>query len=95
MNLYLEKLTDFYQCIENNMKLTNDHKRNLHVLLVACVLNFSFAFEKLFIIMKNPLSDTVWFCIYGWIGLYLAIIAIYDYIQDIREDNNSNSNIIV
>jgi len=45
--------------------------------------------------MKNPLSDTVWFCIYGWIWLYLAIIAIHDYIQDIREDNNSNSNIII
>jgi len=77
------------------MKLTQDHKRNLHVLIIACVLNFAFAAEKLFIITWHQLSDTVWFFVYGWFWLYLAWVATYDYIQDIKEDSNSNSNSMI
>lgn len=46
-------------------KLTPDQKRNLHVLIVACVLNFSFAIEKLCNITGHQQSDFVWFCVYG------------------------------
>lgn len=46
-------------------KLTQDQKRNLHVLIIACILNFSFAAEKLFIIIGHQLPDLIWFFIYG------------------------------
>lgn len=76
-------------------KLTQDQKRNLHVLIVACVLNFSFAAEKLFIITGHQQSDFTWFCVYGWLGLYLAYVAVHDYIHDVREGSATNNNVLI
>ena len=76
-------------------KLTPDQKRNLHVLIVACVLNFSFAIEKLCNITGHQQSDFVWFCVYGWFWLYLVAIAVYDYIHDVKEGSSSNKNALI
>lgn len=76
-------------------QLTPDQKRSLHVLVVACILNFAFAAEKLFIITGHQLSDKVWFCVYGWLGLYLAYVAIHDYIHDVKEGSSSNNNVLI
>lgn len=75
--------------------LTEDQKRNLHVLVVACILNFAFAAEKLFIIIGHQQSDFVWFCVYGWLGLYLAYVAIHDYIHDVKEGSAENNNVLI
>ena len=75
--------------------LTADQKRNLHVLIVACILNFSFALEKLFIVIGHQLPDAVWLVVYGGFWVYLAWIAIHDYIHDIKEGSGENNNVLI
>lgn len=77
-------------------KLNSDAKRNFKVLLVACILNISFAIEKLLNCIGMPLSDLTWFFIYGTMGIYLAYIAFHDYFHDVRDDHlDSTQNIVV
>lgn len=75
-------------------KLSKDNIRNLQVLIFSVILNFSFAIEKLCNITWNQQSDFVWFIVYGWLWLVVAGFAVYDYIQDIKEENK-NSNYIM
>lgn len=70
--------------------LTKDHKRNLRLLVVACVLNFSFAFEKFCNITGHPQSDAVWFAVYGGLGVYLAYLCVHDYFMDLYEDQDND-----
>ena len=51
--------------LEKIMKFRlHDFKRNFLVLVIACLLNFAFAFEKLFLVLGCPLSDLVWLIVY-------------------------------
>ena len=65
--------------LEKIMKFRlHDFKRNFLVLVIACLLNFAFAFEKLFLVLGCPLSDLVWLIVYGGTALVLTFIAFYD-----------------
>lgn len=72
-------------------KLSIDHKRNLRVLVVASLLNFSFAIEKFFLSICCPLPDWVWMVTYGGLGIFLTLIAFHDYVYDLFEDNDHES----
>lgn len=76
------------------MAKLSDYKRNFIVLVIASLLNFSFAMEKLFIINGFPLSGSVWFFVYFMFSFVLAIIAFYDYYHDIKENKITTPNII-
>lgn len=71
-------------------KLSRDHLRNFRLLVVACVLNFAFAIEKVFIVIGHPQSDLIWMIVYGGLGIYLAIIAFHDYVNDLYEDEDND-----
>lgn len=68
-------------------ELTKDHQRDFRVLIIATILNFSFALEKFFIVIKHPISDTTWMFVYGILGLIVGYLAIHDYIYDLHEDH--------
>lgn len=72
----------------------HDFKRNFLVLVIACLLNFAFAFEKLFLVLGCPLSDLVWLIVYGGTALVLTFIAFYDYKCDVHESISTMPNII-
>lgn len=76
------------------MSKIHDYKRNFIILVIASLLNLSFALEKLLIILKFPLPDISWFFIYFLFSLILAIVAFYDYYHDIKEDKITTPNII-
>ena len=71
------------------MKL-HDFKRNFIVLTIACVLNFAFALEKLFIVIGSPLSDVIWLFVYGGISVILTVVAYYDYFCDTEENHGTD-----
>lgn len=81
---------DYFLELIKYKKLTKDHKRNFVVLMVACILNFSFAAEKFFLAIGNPISDLTWMIVYGGLGSYLAFLAFSDYVQDLREDKDND-----
>ena len=56
------------------MAKLSDYKRNFIVLIIASLLNFSFAMEKLFIINGFPLSDSVWFLFILCFLLFLQLL---------------------
>lgn len=68
-------------------QLTMDHRRDFRVLVIACILNFSFAFEKLFIVIGHPMSDKIWLAVYGLFGVFLAYVAAVDFLFDLHEDH--------
>ncbi len=72
-------------------KVDADDKRNFLVLIVACILNFSFAFEKLFIVIGHQQPDWLWLIVYGWLGLILAWVAVHDYCHDIIEEKQTDA----
>lgn len=76
-------------------KLKHEAKRDFKVLTVACILNFSFAVEKLLNYLGMPLNDLFWFLVYGFIGLYLAFIAFHDYFHDVRDDHLDDTPTII
>ncbi len=77
-----------------SMAKLNDYKRNFFVLVIACILNFTFALEKFFIVINCPLPDLTWMVVYGGFSIILAVIAFYDYYHDVKEDHISTPNII-
>lgn len=64
-------------------KLSSDHKRNLRVLVVASILNLSFAVEKFLLIFGIDLGNIVWFLVYGLLAMYTTILAVHDYYHDV------------
>lgn len=72
--------------------ITKSDIRDFRIVMIASILNISFAIEKLFIVIWNPLKDIVWLFIYGALGLYLMYIAIVDYIHDEIEEEPHNTN---
>ena len=68
----------------------HDIKRNLIVLIIACLLNFAFAMEKFFIVIESPLSDFTWMVIYFGVSLILTFVAFYDYVYDVKEDHGTD-----
>lgn len=76
------------------MAKLNDNRRNFLVLVIASILNFSFALEKFFLSIGFPLPDPVWMIAYGGFGIILSVIAFYDYYHDVKEDKNTMPNII-
>lgn len=80
---------------KHTITITKADKRDFIILLVASLLNLSFAAEKLFIICGNQQPDWVWFCVYGGIGVFLTYIAVVDFIHDeIEEEKHEGSRII-
>lgn len=75
-------------------KHLHDYHRNLAVLVIACLLNFAFAFEKFLIVIEHPWSDKTWMFIYGGISIILSAVAYYDYKWDVKEDKHTTTNII-
>jgi len=72
-------------------RLSSDAKRNMKVLIVACFLNFSFAIEKFCNVIGHQQNDFVWMTVYGGLGIYLAYIALYDYIHDVAEGHATDT----
>ena len=67
--------------------LSKDHQRNLKVLIVASLLNFSFAVEKILLSFNINMGDPFWACIYGLLALYTTYVAAVDYVFDVIEDS--------
>lgn len=72
-------------------KLSKDNVRNFRVLIIASILNLSFAVEKLLLIFGIDLGNLAWFLIYGGLATYTTILAVHDYVQDVLEENESGN----
>lgn len=73
------------------VKLSKDNVRNFRVLIIASILNLSFAVEKLLLIFGIDLGNAAWFIIYGGLATYTTILAVHDYIHDVLEENESGN----
>jgi len=69
--------------------------RDLRIMIVAIVLNLSFAAEKLFIVIWHQQSDLVWLIVYGWLWLALSIMACIDFVHDELEEEKHETNIML
>lgn len=69
--------------------LSADHKRNMKVLVIASILNISFAVEKVLLTFDIDLGNAVWAMIYGSLALATTYVALHDYVLDVIEDNDS------
>ena len=72
------------------IQLSGDHARNLQVLLLASVLNLSFAAEKVLLGFGIDLGNWAWAAIYGGLALVTTIMATHDYIWDVVENRNTD-----
>lgn len=71
--------------------LTDDHKRNLRVLVFASILNLSFALEKLLLCFDIYWGNFAWFCIYGGLALWTSWLATKDYVFDVVEHKHNDT----
>jgi hypothetical protein len=71
-------------------QLSGDHARNLQVLLLASVLNLSFAAEKVLLGFGIDLGNWAWAAIYGGLALVTTVMATHDYIWDVVENRNTD-----
>lgn len=75
--------------------LSADHKRNMKVLVIASILNISFAVEKVLLTFDIDLGNAAWAMIYGSLALCTTYIAFHDYVFDIIEDTDSTKSTVV
>jgi hypothetical protein len=71
----------------HNISLSSDHRRNLKVLIIASLLNISFAIEKILLSNDINLGDPFWAFVYGSLAVYTTYVATIDYIFDVVEDS--------
>ncbi len=72
----------------HNLTITKCDMRDFRVILFWGILNLSFALEKFFIVIWHQLSDKVWMCVYGWLWIFLIILALHDYLHDEIEEES-------
>lgn len=70
----------------HNLTITKCDIRDFRIILFWGLLNLSFAFEKLFIVIWSPIKDVYWMWIYGWLWLLLIYLALHDYLHDEIEE---------
>lgn len=68
-------------------------KRDLTIISFSIILNIAFGLEKFFIVFFKPLPDILWMIVYLWMWLYIARIALRDYVYDEIEEESHNNTI--
>lgn len=80
---------------KHTFTITKGDLRDFRIMLVAIILNISFAAEKLFIVIWHQLPDVVWLFVYWWLWLFLAYLAIVDFVHDeIEEEKHETNNLL-
>lgn len=81
---------------KHRITITKSDRRDFFILIVASLLNFSFAAEKAFIVLWHQQPDTVWLAMYWGMWILLTYLAVADFIHDeIEEEEHSNTNILI
>ena len=71
-------------------KMSGDHLRNFQVLLLASILNISFAAEKVLLGFGIDLGNWAWAGIYGGLALVTTWMAFHDYLYDVIEGHGTD-----
>ena len=71
-------------------KMSSDHQRNFQVLLLASILNISFALEKVLLGFGIDLGNWAWAGIYGGLAVLTTWMAFHDYLYDVIEGRSTD-----
>lgn len=72
------------------IKLSGDAQRNFQVLMLASILNLSFAAEKVLLGFGIDLGNWAWAAIYGGLALVTTWLATHDYVHDVVEGRSTD-----
>jgi len=70
-------------------KFTQNDRRNFRLGGVVSAYGISFAIEKFFLGYMTPLSDKVWFWVYGLFAVICTFWWLEDFLLDIWEENTT------